>query len=500
MNYSPAEIELIRRQSWSDFYVFAKYVVGKNLMEELPHRELCEFMTYGLDRSSILGIDGVAPPMSEYVITECRGTLKKLMQLPRNSFKSSVAQALIPWLLWHNQNLRIMIDSETLANAKLYLAGIKDVLDNNEMLRLICVNEKGEYLLEPNKKLGGGFVEDQVILLHRTKVGLKEPSIFCSGVDNARTGMHPDVIMMDDLVSERNVATAAQIQKVEEHYKYSLSLLEIGGGLLLVIGTRYHMNDLYGHLIESKALDTLIRPAIADDGTLYFPTRLTHEFLREMRTEQGSYIYSCQYMLNPINPEDAIFKKEHLQYIEDLSVAPKITKRYITVDPAISQNERADFTVFLVTGVDEDNNRYYEKLYRGKFTPYELIDKLFAIAATTPNLSKVGVEVVAFQKMLMYAIRDEMKRRGVYLPLQELKADTDKVRRARKIQPYWEQNKCFLSMIHCRDLEKELFEFPLGAHDDTVDCAAYVEQLIRPNYKRASREYKAPSHSGVTGY
>ena len=217
-----AQIELLRRAAYRDFYVFAKFVAGKTLMEEDPHRELCEFITLGLDKSNILGISDIVPPQTDYV-RGLDGTLKKLMMLPRNTFKSSVAQAFVPWILWHNQNLRIMLDSETLGNAKLYLAGVKDLIDNNEMMRMICVNEKGEYLLEPNKRLSGGFVEDQVILKHRTAVGLKEPSIFCSGVDNARTGMHMDVILMDDVVSERNVATDAQLIKVEEHYKYSLS-------------------------------------------------------------------------------------------------------------------------------------------------------------------------------------------------------------------------------------------------------------------------------------
>ena len=496
-----AQIELLRRRAWSDFYVFAKYVAGKTLMEEVPHRELCEFMTLGLEKSGLLHIEGVVSPTTDYVINECSGTLKKLMQLPRNTFKSSVSQALVPWLFWHNQNLRIMLDSETLGNAKLYLAGIKDLIDNNEMMRQICVNEKGEYLLEPNKKLGGGFVEDQVILKHRTVVGLKEPSIFCSGVDNARTGMHPDIIIMDDLVSERNVTTDDQIRKVEEHYKYSLSLLEIGGGLLYVIGTRYHMNDLYGHLIEGKNMDTLVRPALSSENELYFPARLTHAFLREMRREQGSYIYSCQYMLDPINPEDAIFKRQHLQYIEDLEEKPIIVERYMTVDPAISQKETADYSVILVTGVDAKKNRYYETMERGHYTPYELIDKIFAVAATTPKLRVVGIETVAFQKMLIYTIKDEMRRRGVFLPLKELKADKDKIRRARMIQPAWESNAVYVSMMHCRQLATELLEFPMSAHDDIVDCAAYVEQLLRPLAgSKRKREYDYTPSNSITGY
>jgi predicted phage terminase large subunit-like protein len=364
---------------------------------------------------------------------------------------------------------------------------------------MLCVDSKGEYILEPNKRLAGGFVEDQVILKARTRVGLKEPSIFCSGVDNARTGMHPDVILMDDLVSERNVATDGQLQKVEEHYKYSLSLLEIGG-LIVVIGTRYHMADLYGSLIASKALDTLVRPAINDKGEYYFPKRLSPEYLSNMRKEQGSYIYSCQYMLDPINPDDAIFKKQYIQYIEDLTEKPKIVEEYITVDPAISKEDRADYSVIMRQGIDADKKRYVLDYRRERLDPRELINAIFEEAAKARNLRKIGIETVAFQKMLIYTIKDEMRRRGKYLPVQELKADKDKVRRALQLQPAWENGDIYVSRFH-KDLIRELTEFPFSEHDDTVDALAYIEQLLRPAAAKVqSREYHYKPLNATTNY
>ena len=471
-------IELLRRRAWEDYYVFSKFVAGNSLMEEVPHRELCDFLTYGIDKSPLLGITDLAPVTHPEVL-KMRGTLKKLTMLPRNTFKSTVGNiSLIPWLLWRNPNLRIMIDSETLSNSKLYLAGVKDLIDNNQKMRAICVDSKGTYVLEPNKRLGGGFVEDQIILKARTRVGLKEPSVFCSGVDNAKTGMHPDVIIMDDLVSERNVTTDDQMQKVQDHYKYSLSLLEIGG-LILVIGTRYHMADLYGELINSEALDTLVRPAINANGENYFPTRLSKEYLTDMRKEQGSYIFSCQYMLDPVNPDDAIFKKQFIQYWDDLEKLPKMKESYITVDPAISKNERADYSVIMRTGIDEKKRRFVMDYKRARLEPNELIDAIFTMAEQTPDLREIGIEVVAYQKMLIYTMKDEMRRRGKYYRIKELKADKDKVRRALQLQPAWENGDIFISRRH-NDLQRELLEFPFSEHDDTVDALSYTEQLLRP--------------------
>lgn len=232
-----AKKALLRESAWDDLYIFAKYVCGYDKMEEHPHLELCEVLTHGIEMSKQLNLN-CKPPVTTEVVKELEARLKKLIMIPRGTFKSTVATNAFPiWLLWHNPNLRIMIDSETLANAKMYLAGIKDMIVNNSLMREICTDSNGVYVLEPNYKLSGGFTEEQLILKARTRLGMKEPTIFCSGADNARTGMHPDVILMDDLVSERNVGTTEQIEKVKNHYRFSLSLLE-PDGLQVVSGGR----------------------------------------------------------------------------------------------------------------------------------------------------------------------------------------------------------------------------------------------------------------------
>lgn len=307
-----AALALMRKRAWDDFYYFAKYVVGFSLMEERPHRELCDLLVAGVTSSTTLGIK--CAPLN---LTRQRDTLRKLILWPRGSFKSSVSTQAFPiWLLWHNPNLRILIDSETMHNAKTYLAGIRSVLQNNKMVRAVCTNERGEYMLEPAYKTANGFTDDSVILATRTNANLKEPTIFCSGVDNARTGMHVDVILMDDLVSERNVTTSAQIEKTYDHYRMSRSLLD-PGGLQIIIGTRYHMSDMYGQLMALHAEDDpddlnsmsiTVKPAISQDGVLLFPNRLTEKFLEEQRKAQGSYIFSCNPKGAPVLMADWSYK------------------------------------------------------------------------------------------------------------------------------------------------------------------------------------------------
>jgi predicted phage terminase large subunit-like protein len=477
-----AKLELLKRAAWNDLYIFTKFVVGRTLLEEQPHRELCEFLTAGLEDSELLNIDFEHPNMDEYTKT-CRRSLKKLTMLPRGSFKSTIASNALPvWLLWHNPDLRIMIDSETLSNAKLYLAGIKDVITNNELVKMVCTDAQGNYVLEPNYKIAGGYTEDQLILKARKRVGLKEPTIFCSGVDNARTGLHMEVILMDDLVSERNVGTEQQIEKTKDHYRFSLSLLE-PGGFQVVIGTRYHMADLYGDLLESDSFDKLIRPAILPDGSLYFPSRLSKEVLEALRKEQKSSIFASQYMLKPIDDESAEFKEGWLRYREDIPESEKysIVERHILVDLAISEKETADYTVVMAVGVDDKKRIHVLEYERGHFNPKQTVEAIFDVylrQKAQGYVKTVGIETVAYQKAMLYLVQDEMKRRAIPMPLKELKADRDKIRRIRTLQPLFERGEVFISRVH-KEFKQELLEFPFSQHDDVIDAFAYIEQVMR---------------------
>lgn len=471
--------------------------MGFSLLEPQPHKEVCDFFIKEPDILEWLSLTRA----ERAARAQEKGNIKKLIMLPRGTFKSSIATVSLPnWLHWHDINLRIMIDNESYKNSKKFLAEIKANIQNNSILRQILTNENGEFLLEPNYNIPGGFTEDSIIYKKRT-IPAKEPSLFCAGVDTAVTGMHPDVIIMDDLVSERNVTTNDQIEKVKQHYRFAYSLLE-PGGILIVIGTRYHMNDLYSEILNDSTFDIMVRPAINEKGEYLFPSRLGKKRLEELRKSQGAYIFNSQYMLNPISSENAIFREEWIKYYEEDDL-PKNINTFITVDLAISQKTTADYTVVMVSSVDSDSNIYIREYARGRFTPNETIDIIFKLVDKykKQRLLKVGIEAVAWQKAMIYFLRDEMRRKGHFFPLVELKADTDKVRRANALVPFVE-NGAFFIKKEMKELYQEMIEFPLGKHDDTVDAVSYIPQIFRKPGKAKSKGYDTvytPLNS-VTGY
>lgn len=408
-----------------------------------------------------------------------------------------------------------MLDCATLVNAKMYVSAIKDQIDNNEVLKLICTDSKGKYALEPDKNAAGGWTEDRVLLKHRTKLGMKEPSLFVSAVDNNRTGLHPDVIIMDDLVSEATVTTPDQRNKTKTHYRFSLSLLE-RNGLQVVIGTRYHMDDLYDDLLQNTGFNCIVRPAILPNGKCYFPTKYPKEVLEELKRDQGADIFNSQYMLDPTNSDDAVFRIGNINYYLDEDMAlerdtgaykgeVQFQQVFVLTDLAITQGKRSDYTVIMILGITWDKKVYVIDYIRDKLTPSDILKSIFEMydkARKYGYVRGVGVETVAFQKVMMYLIKDEAKRRGISIPLIELKANKDKTLRINGLVPLVDSGDIYMSPRHV-ELKNEMREFPFGKHDDLVDTLAYILQVMKPgNYaRRTERRYEyTPKVSRITNY
>lgn len=482
-------MQVLQEKAKDDFYLFSKFVCKHSLLEEKPHREIADMLTKN-------------PDLTEWAKMTREGrsknaVSKKLLMVPRGCFKTTMAGIDLPlWLSWHDPNIRIMLDSESMQTSKKFIGEMQGILNDSLFQAIVC-DDKGDPLLTPDKNTAGGLTEKSLIWKHRT-IPAKEPSIFATGADTAVTGLHPDIIIMDDLVSERNVTTKEQIEKVKQHYRLAFSLLE-PGGILILIGTRYHMYDLYSEVIQDLSYDMYYRPAVDDNGELFFPTRLGHERLEDLRRTQGAKVFNSQYMLNPINEEDAVFQDDWIQYYDEGDLIGKKLNTFINVDPAISEKNTADPSAITVYSVDAETNIYIREYVNGRMNPHEMFDHIFRLSDKY-RVMKVGIEVVAFQRALIFFIKQQMRSRGKMLSIVELKAANSKIHRAHAFQPYVE-NGMFYIKKEMRELKNQMLEFPLGRHDDLVDTITYIPQNMRKpskadNEKRPSVSYVSDNRAG----
>lgn len=165
-----------------------------------------------------------------------------LLLLPRGAFKSTITSVSYPlWRLAENHNLRVLIDSETDRQSRTFLEGIKSHIERNEKFRDIF----GDWKNVP------GWTGDSITIANRDP-RLKDPSIQVSGLNKPITGGHYDIIICDDLHSDKNSQTEDQCTRVVNHWKALFPILE-PNGQMIVVGTRWSTMDLYGHILKNES-------------------------------------------------------------------------------------------------------------------------------------------------------------------------------------------------------------------------------------------------------
>ncbi len=165
---------------------------------------------------------------------------RRIIIAPRGSLKSSIGVvAYSIWCLLRNPNERILIDSAVYTNSKNFIREIKAHLESDRLTRLF-----GSFKTDTNWTEGS-------ITINQRNHPYKESSITAGGLGATKVSQHYSTIIMDDISADKNSATIELRQKVINHYKMNVALLE-PDGVLTVIGTRYSQNDVFGHIFTNE--------------------------------------------------------------------------------------------------------------------------------------------------------------------------------------------------------------------------------------------------------
>lgn len=420
-----------------------------------------------------MGYEDLENPFhAEFIARVEEGRDKDLFLLPRGHLKTSVftiGGAL--WSLIRDPNRRIGIGSDTLGRAKGFLAEIKITAEQKQALSLFYPEV---FYRDPQNQ--SPKWTDQELLFRRTRT-CKEASITAFGLEALPTGDHYEDIRLDDIVTPENTTTKDQIDKLKVSFALLSPILEPKGACMRVAGTRYDYGDKYGDLQSDAAWRTFRVPAEAD-GEVIFPQKFSLARLAEIRREVGPYIFSCQYLLSPIDPENAMFQKRWFQYFDQWHPGPY--RSYVTVDLAYSDKKTADYTAIIHTKVDQFKNLYVSDYIRSHLGLGNMIQALFGMIEPITTLSCVGVEIQPSEtetnSAVLIMIREEMRKRGKFFILKGIKPVRDKVARAGILVPLFSNGAVY--MRHTMpELEDELLRFPKGEHDDLVDALAYVPHI-----------------------
>ncbi len=374
------------------------------------------------------------------------------------------------------------IFSHTRPVAKDFLRQIKHEFEHNPLLKRLYP----DVLWADPKKESPSWSLDKGITVRRRE-NPKEATVEAWGlVDGQPTGKHFSLLLYDDVVTRESVTTPEMIAKVTEAWSLSLNLGS-GEGRRRVIGTRYHYNDTYRTILDRKAAVPRIHPA-TDDGTeTGRPALLSPKALADKRAAMGAHVFGCQMLLNPRADKVAGFREQWLRFWTPgrgpFGGAAHLN-RYIVVDPAAGRGARGDYTVMLVVGLGPDGNRYLVDGVRDRLNLAARAEALFRLHRLYQPIA-VGYEQYGIQADIEY-IEAERERRNYRFEIIPLGGSVPKRERILTLGPYFEQGRLFLPARRpfvtlageTRDLTRlfteEYLEFPVGRHDDMIDCLARI--------------------------
>lgn len=494
----------------TDLYYLCKYILGYDIVDPKTHGPLCQYMRvvlmgeeadqyefpsdYGREEEEGMPTEEEKKQLLEWLhkfhpTSDGTHTVEDQMSydcrhllalMPRGTLKSSIITiGFTIQKLLNDPNARILIDSETFTKSTAFLSEIKGHFEDNEKLRNIFYSVYQCYPDDNRKK--DKWTDSAVNIAARTK-RRKEESVSCGGIDALKTGMHYDVIIGDDLHSEKNTQNKDQIEQVKEHWKLLFPLLDPGKPMVIV-GTRWSYMDLYQYIIDEEAerFNFITRAAEAADGDLLWPSVLNRQELDRIRRSLQAYHYSCQYMNNPVDDETAYFQRSMFSYVAWDRAKDMPINWFVSIDPSFKGPE-SDYAAFVCLGMDHQRELYVRAAMHFKLNYAEIVRLTFDWYEKYHPL-RMAIETVAGQKNIQYMMHEEQKRRGYWLPLKEINHRSDsKEERIKALSPFYE----FGRVHHVRespglaDLEYELIHFPKGKHDDMIDALATGLEIATP--------------------
>jgi len=316
-------------------------------------------------------------------------------------------------------------------------------------------------------------------------------------------GKRPDLIVCDDMENDEIVMNKDRREKFRRWFYAALIPCLGKGGQVRYVGTILHMDAMLERLMpqfgqrgyreeglkqwsESRVAgwkSVKYRAHTDDFSSILWPAKWTKDALKEERqryVDQGMPdLYSQEYLNIPLDEANTFFKRT--DFIPMTASNKESFKNiYVAADLAISEKERADYSVFVIGGIDEDNLLHIINVIRDRMDGHAIVQTILAIQRTyQPEL--FGIEETQISKAIGPFLREEMIRQGVYASIVPLKPHkADKLTRARSIQARMRAGgvRVDKDTEWYLDFENELMRFPRDRHDDQVDSVAYLGLLI----------------------
>ena len=353
------------------------------------------------------------------------------IQAARDHSKSSFFSYVCPvWWAWKEPGVEIYIFSKTQEQAQEFIDTIlwgrnnlKGIADIPALSHLVP-DQDG--VRDPRKRTR----------LNRSDVILTNGSrIRAVGYGKAIRGRHPKYVVLDDPLNDEDMWSETVRQKNIAYFQSAIVNMvmpseqfedHFEGGQCIVVGTPYHLGDLFGWLEKNEVYKFYRYPGIIkENGTerALFPWRWTLKQLYDKKKEIGPIAFSREILCLAINDDISIFPTYLFPPLFDEVMTLRPTKEMIAqrgwtiyqgIDIARSASVGADFFVIYTLGKDRDGTRYLIDIHRSKGLSFRQQLEQIGIEASKYDPSLIFIEANVMQQIYT----GEM-RRMTDLPVKE---------------------------------------------------------------------------------
>jgi predicted phage terminase large subunit-like protein len=402
------------------------------------------------------------------------GKCKRLMiAMPPRHGKSQMGSYLFPaYLMGKLPQSKLIVGSHTAELAQRFGRMIRNLVDDERYAELFP-----DMKLAADSKAAGRWATAQ------------GGEAFFIGKGGAMTGRGGDIVILDDILDEQDALSDTAMENTWEWYTSGPRQRLQPNGAIIVINTRWKVDDLSGRLLKqqgqlkSDQWEVIEFPAILPSGNVLWPGYWSLDELEKVKITIGMKKWQAQWQQQPTNEEGAILKRDWWRKWKK-DFIPECEYIIQSLDTAYSKKEQADYSVITTWGVftpdaDSGPNLLLLGVKRGRWDFPEL-KRVVKAEYLYWNPDNVLIEAKATGTPL----QQELRKTGVPVTMYSpggRRSGQDKVSRANAVAPLLESGMIWYpeDQEWADELVEECAAFPNGGHDDQVDSAVMAWDRFR---------------------
>jgi len=376
-------------------------------------------------------------------------------------------------------------------------------------VRNILISDSHHQVFPEFELRKGGQAKD---LLISTKGG----KLAFVGVGGSGTGKPADVFIVDDPIRNDDDAQSELYRDRTWNWFTKVASTRIhNDSAMVVVHTRWHEDDLIGRLCDpdhperhkkysgiaedwlhinipavvedpalAKALGLTLRvqqePLVrAQFGTkpiaALWPQRFSLEFLaKQKRLDKRGF--TALRMGRPAPEDGEFFTAADLVEYHSPADIPTNIRKYGASDHAVSEKQKADFTVLGCVGIDENDDIWVlpDLVWERMETDRTVDELLLKFKAHKPDLWWMESELIS--KSFGPFLHKRMLEEKIYTAIDPVTVSKDKKTRARAVQGRMRMQKIHFPAFApwWADARNQLLKFPYGTNDDFVDWLSHI--------------------------